>query len=119
MRLTPPRARSRSGMWPRSCWTVWRGDDRRRTTDDRPPPRLRRLPAVRGRGAVGGPMVLLAVFSRAPRLKAAYATWAAASLFILVLSLARAFPITWNQTAAVGQIALSLLFVAGLLVFLR
>jgi hypothetical protein len=68
---------------------------------------------------LGVPIVLLAVLTQAPALRAIYFTWGAASLYVLLLGLARLVPITWNQSAAVIQITLSLLFAAGLVVVLR
>lgn len=69
--------------------------------------------------ALALPLVPLAIGTRAPRLRAAYRTWAAATGAVFVLGLARAFPITWNQPAALAQIVLSLVVAAGLLIWSR
>lgn len=69
--------------------------------------------------ALALPVVPLAIWTRAPRQRAAYRTWAAATGAVFVLGLARAFPITWNQPAALAQIALCLVMAAGLLIWSR
>jgi subtilisin family serine protease len=55
------------------------------------------------------PVVPLAVFTRAPRFRAAYWAWTLAIGFGVLLSLARLNPMTSTQPAAVVQIVLSLL----------
>ena len=47
--------------------------------------------------AVAVPVVLLALFTRVPRLRAAYQTWLVAVLFVFVLALARVFQTTQTQ----------------------
>jgi subtilisin family serine protease len=69
--------------------------------------------------ALALPVVPLAIWTRAPRLQAAYRTWAIATGALFVLGLARAFPMTWNQPAALAQIVLSLACAAGLLIWSR
>jgi subtilisin family serine protease len=68
---------------------------------------------------VGLPAVLLAVLSTEPRLKGAYTAWSFAALFLLPLSLVRAFPATWNQPAALSQAGLALLFALAVALVLR
>ena len=65
------------------------------------------------------PVVPLAVFTRAPRFRAAYQTWAAAIVFATLLSLARLCPVTWTQPAAVVQILLTLAATGALLLLAR
>ncbi|MFN8505750.1 S8 family serine peptidase [Kouleothrix sp.] len=57
---------------------------------------------------VGTPVLLLALFARAPRFRAIYRTWALAGGAAALFGLARALPLTWTQPAAVAQIALAL-----------
>ncbi len=64
------------------------------------------------------PVVPLALLARAPRLRAAYRTWALAIGYLALLGLARIFPVTWTQPAALAQIALSLL-ATGILLKLK
>ena len=78
------------------------------------------LPIAVGQVIVMGlPILLLAVLTQAPALRAVYLTWGAACLYVVVLSLARFFPLTWNQSAAFTQLVLSLVFAAGLSLVLR
>ena len=53
------------------------------------------------------PVLPLAYFTRAPRLRAAYQTWAGAILAIVGLALARAFLITQAQAEALAQLVLA------------
>src|SRR5439155_17745269 len=69
--------------------------------------------------AVAVPVVLLALFTRVPRLRAAYQTWLVAVLFVFVLALARVFQTTQTQPAALAQIVLTLLATAALWAFAR
>ena len=55
------------------------------------------------------PVVLLAVFTRAPRFRAIYRTEALAVVFVWLLGLVRIFPRNWTQGATLGQILLCLL----------
>jgi hypothetical protein len=57
----------------------------------------------------GAPALALAAFARPPHLRAAARAWCWATMFGLLLSLARLLPPTWTQPAAVVQIVLSLL----------
>ena len=61
----------------------------------------------------------LAIWTTAPRFRAVYRTWALAIGYLFVLGLARTFPMTWNQPAALAQIVLSLITLAGLLILAR
>jgi subtilisin family serine protease len=54
------------------------------------------------------PIAPLALLTQAPRLRAAYRTWALAIVLGALLSLPRFFPVTWTQPAALAQIALAL-----------
>lgn len=54
------------------------------------------------------PVLPLAVFTRAPRFRAVYRTWALATAFLFLLALVRALPIMRDEAAALAQIALSL-----------
>ncbi|MEP7199135.1 MAG: S8 family serine peptidase, partial [Chloroflexota bacterium] len=56
---------------------------------------------------LAAPVMLLAVFTRAPRFRAAYQTWAWSLAFVAVLALARVFPVGATQPAALAQIVLS------------
>jgi hypothetical protein len=69
--------------------------------------------------ALAVPVALLAYFTRAPRLRAGYQAWLVAVLFVFVLALARVFPITQTQPAAVAQIVLTLLSIALLWLLAR
>ncbi len=69
--------------------------------------------------ALAVPVALLAYFTRAPRLRAGYQAWLVAVLFVFVLALARVFPITQTQPAAVAQIILTLLSLALLWLLAR
>src|SRR5437867_6627696 len=69
--------------------------------------------------AVAVPVVLLALFTRVPRLRAAYQTWLVAVLFVFFLALARVFQTTQTQPAALAQIVLTLLATAALWAFAR
>ena len=62
----------------------------------------------------GGPAALLARLVRSPRFRAIYRVWLLAVGFSTVLSLARLFPVTWTQPAALAQIALACLAIAAL-----
>jgi len=64
------------------------------------------------------PVVPLAIWTRAPRFRATYRTWAMGIAFIMVLGLARAFPMTQTQPAALAQIVLSLVCVGGVLIWM-
>jgi hypothetical protein len=64
------------------------------------------------------PTVPLAIWTRAPRFRAAYRTWAIAIAFIVVLALARAFAVTQTLPAAVAQIVLGLVCVIGVLIWM-
>ena len=65
------------------------------------------------------PVVPLAWFTRAPRLRAAYQTWAAAIAAVAVFSLSRGFAITRAQWAVLTQVILALLLAAVLILVLR
>jgi subtilisin family serine protease len=65
------------------------------------------------------PVLLLALLTHAPRLKAAYTTWALAIVYLFVLGLARSFAVTQTQPAALAQIVLSLLSLIVLLIATR
>src|SRR5262245_42311219 len=60
------------------------------------------------------PIVPLARLTVAPRLRAAYTTWALAIGLGAWFSLPRLLPMTWTQSAALAQIALALLATFGL-----
>ncbi|HET9221619.1 MAG TPA: hypothetical protein VFO07_03910, partial [Roseiflexaceae bacterium] len=60
------------------------------------------------------PIVPLARLTVAPRLRAAYTTWALAIGLGALFSLPRLFPVTWTQPAALAQIVLALLASLGL-----
>ncbi len=66
--------------------------------------------------ALALPVVPLAIWTRAPRFRAAYRVWGLAIGFLFVLGLVRAFPMLWDQPAALAQIILSLASVGGLLI---
>lgn len=65
------------------------------------------------------PIIPLAIFTRAPRYRAVYQTWALAVGFLFVLGLARFIPPMRNQLAALAQIVLGLACAVGLLIFAR
>jgi subtilisin family serine protease len=69
--------------------------------------------------ALAVPVALLALFKRAPRLRAAYQTWMLAVLFVFVIALARVFLTTQTQPAAIAQIVLTLLSAAALWLLAR
>jgi len=58
---------------------------------------------------LGVPVVALMAFTSAPRFRAVYQTWALAAGLLLLLSLARALPPWWTQTASIAQIIICLL----------
>ncbi len=62
------------------------------------------------------PLVVLAIVTQWPRLKAIYQTWALATAFVFVLGLARVFPKTWTQPAALAQIILALICAGALMI---
>jgi subtilisin family serine protease len=64
------------------------------------------------------PVVPLAIWTRAPRFRATYRTWAIAIAFIMVLALARVFAMTQTLPAAVAQIVLGLACVIGVLIWM-
>jgi len=64
------------------------------------------------------PVVPLAIWTRAPRFRATYRTWAMAIAFIMVLGLARVFPMTQTLPAALAQIVLSVVCVGGVLIWM-
>jgi len=68
---------------------------------------------------LAGPVIPLAIFTRAPRLRAAYQTWLIAILFLFSLGLVRLLPDVWNQPAALAQTALSLVASISLILFAR
>ncbi len=61
----------------------------------------------------------LAYFTRAPRLRAAYQTWAAATIAIIVFGVARMFPITRAQASAITQLVIAVLASLLLALLLR
>ena len=65
------------------------------------------------------PVVPLAIWTRVLRFRSAYRVWMVAIGFLMVLGLARAFPMMWDQPAALAQIILSLASVSGLLILAR
>src|SRR5258708_18907396 len=65
------------------------------------------------------PVVPLALFTRAPRLRAAYQAWAVALIPLVVFGLARGFPLTRGQLAVLTQLVLALLATAVLVLVLR
>jgi len=69
--------------------------------------------------AVALPVVLLALLVPPSPLRAVYRLWGAALVFITVLGLARLFPRTWGQAAALAQIVLALVAVAVLALWRR
>jgi len=68
---------------------------------------------------LAAPVIPLAIVTRPPRLRAAYQTWLLAILFLFVLAFVRLWPNTWDQQAAVTQIALSLVCSVCLIIFAR
>ncbi len=64
--------------------------------------------------ALALPIVPLALFTREPRLRAAYQALAGSILSIAVLALARVYPITWGVPAALTQIGLAVLLAIGI-----
>ncbi len=69
--------------------------------------------------ALAVPVVLLAWFTRVPRLRTAYQTWAIAIAFVFVIAFARTFPTTQTQPAAMAQILLTLSSAAALWLLVR
>lgn len=55
------------------------------------------------------PLVPLAIYTRVPRFRAIYRTWALAVAFVWLLGLVRVFPRNWTQGGMFGQIMLCLL----------
>lgn len=66
---------------------------------------------------LAGPIIPLTIFTRAPRLRAAYQTWLLATLFLFALGLVRLLPFLWNQPAAFAQMVISLVASLGLIIF--
>jgi subtilisin family serine protease len=82
-------------------------------------PGLAWVPASWGHAlALALPIGPLALLTTARRPRAIYRAWALCLAFIAVLALARAFPRTASQPAALAQIILALLCVAALLAYL-
>jgi subtilisin family serine protease len=75
---------------------------------------------VLGHGLVlSVPVLLLMTLTRAPRLRAAYQTWALAIGYLSLVGLARVFDITRVQLAVLTQIALSLIAVIVVMLLAR
>ncbi len=68
---------------------------------------------------LAAPVALLAVFTRAPRFRAAYQTWLAALGYLFLLAPARFAPPNWEQAAALAQVGLSLVATAALIITAR
>ncbi|MGH2523573.1 MAG: S8 family serine peptidase, partial [Anaerolineales bacterium] len=84
----------------------------------RPLPGWAWLPISWAHGLVLALLVVpLALFTRAPRFRSVYQTWALATAYVFLLGLSRIFPMTWAQPAALAQITLNLLAVIGLVIF--
>jgi len=64
------------------------------------------------------PVVPLAIWTHAPRFRAAYQTWAIVIAFIMVLGLARVFAVTQTVPAALAQIVLGLACAIGVLIWM-
>lgn len=69
--------------------------------------------------ALAVPVGLLALFTRASRLRAAYQMWTLASAFVFAIAFARVFPTTQTQPAEAAQIAITSMATAVLWLFVR
>src|SRR5438105_5705048 len=69
--------------------------------------------------ALAVPVLLLALFTQVPRLRAAYQTWLLVIVFIFLLALVRTFSTMQTQPAALAQILLTLPATAALWLFAR